>query len=230
MLSEIVLSGVWKFYDEVPVLKNLSLTLEKGNIYVVQGPNGSGKTTLLSLLCGRSSNEEGSITYAAEGSVHTKAPDYRHMIDGTGADALYEDLSVYENLEIAAAGYASFLSEGQDDRPLQEPLADIVERFGLQAYADKRAGALSSGNRQRLFLSRIFLCEYFTFSPWLLLDEPDVFLDQDGIGCLTDSIIASQARGGTCIISSHNRELVDSLSCKRIFLTEGLVQENAADE
>ncbi len=223
MLTQITLENVWKFYGEVPVLKNVSCSFRKGEIYFVRGGNGSGKTTLLSLLCGYLREQEGSVTYKINQDESGTPPDFRYLIHGVGARGLYSDLSVYENIRIFHVGLSSF-PEKKEASYLKE-IDKVLEDFNLLEVGEKKVSALSMGYMQRLYLARIFLSRVLSPLPWIVLDEPDVFLDSEGLDYLRVVLGDLHKSGGTCILSSHSENLLTDLPTKTIFMRDGYLEE-----
>ncbi len=179
------LKQVAKFYGTRLILKNISLTIHKGEIVLVAGENGAGKSTLLRLMAG--------MTKPASGTVTCSVP--AHKIAYVGHKTfIYPGLSALENLRFWAR-------LGNLDSS-EKALLHVLNKVGLKHRAFDHAGSFSRGMTQRLSLARAFMTE-----PLLLfLDEPATGLDVQSVHILHREITLSKKRG-TCVIwVSHDIE------------------------
>jgi len=151
--------GITRRYGGVEALAPLDLDISRGERIALTGPNGAGKTTLLTMLAGVGAPDGGAITWAdgAQGAVGWVPQ----------RPALYPRLTVRENLRLFAG------LEGSDDPPATAD--ELIRRADLGDFADRRAGALSTGTMQRLNLA-IALAGAPSL---LLLDEPTGTLSPD---------------------------------------------------
>jgi ABC-2 type transport system ATP-binding protein len=168
----------------------IDLRVAQGEIYGYLGLNGAGKSTTIRILLGMVTPTSGSVELFGQ-RVHADARTLwrrvGHLVESATA---YPELSVRENLEVAAhlAGI-----------PANPSLGRIIDRLALGLYADRRAGALSLGSLQRLALARALL-----HAPDLLvLDEPANGLDAAGVHWLRGFLRQFAAAGGTVLVSSH---------------------------
>src|SRR5512139_2592456 len=157
-----------KHYREVKAVEQLSLRVAPGEIYAFLGLNGAGKTTTIRMLLGMIKPTSGTAhvlgTRVRLGSREPWAM-VGHLVEIPHA---YPELTVFENLEVARRLHPGTAPQA---------VSQVIERLGLAAYADRRAGTLSQGNAQRLGLARAFLHE----PKLLILDEPALGLDPAGI-------------------------------------------------
>jgi ABC-2 type transport system ATP-binding protein len=180
-----------KRYGRVLAVDGLSLRVERGEIYAFLGLNGAGKTTTIRMLLGMVKPSAGEARVLGKRiGVRGDKPwaAVGHLVETPHA---YPELSVRENLEVV-----------QRLRPGTPPQAvgATVERLGLAAYADRRAGTLSLGNAQRLGLAKALMHE----PELLLLDEPANGLDPAGIVEIRNLLIElARERGVTVFLSSH---------------------------
>ena len=191
MNSAVSTNNLVKHYGDVTAVDGLSLRVARGEIYAFLGLNGAGKTTTIRMLLG--------MVKPTAGEAHVLGRRIRvggakpwHCIGYLveTADA-YPELSVRENLEATRR-----LRPGIPPKTVD--LA--IERLGLAAYADRRAGTLSHGNAQRLGLAKALM-----HNPELLiLDEPANGLDPAGIVEIRNLLIElAHERGVTIFMSSH---------------------------
>lgn len=211
--------GLSKSYGAVRAVDSVSLRVKPGEIYGFIGLNGAGKTTTIRALLGMITPSAGSVQVLGEAvGPHGRGPWRRvgHMVE---APAAYPELTVRENLEVARR------LQGLDDKIAT---SRVIEHLGLTAYADRRAGVLSTGNMQRLGLARALLHE----PELLILDEPANGLDPAGVVEIRD-LMASLAheRGVTVFMSSHILTEVDRLATRIGIIHKGrLIEELDADK
>ncbi len=208
-----------KRYGDVTAVDRLSLQVAEGEIYAFLGLNGAGKTTTIRMLLGMIKPTSG-IAHVLQTRVrpgsHEPWAMVGHLVEIPHA---YPELTVYENLEVARR-----LHPGTQPKAVDQ----VIERLGLAAYADRRAGTLSQGNAQRLGLAKALL-----HSPRLLiLDEPANGLDPAGIVEIRELLLElTREEGVTVFMASHILAEVSRLARRIGILHEGrLLQELEVDE
>lgn len=212
-------NGLSKSFGQVRALDSVSLRVKPGEIYGFIGLNGAGKTTTIRALLGMVRPSAGSVQVLGQAvGPHGRGPWRRvgHLVEQPAA---YPELTVRENLEIARRLH---------DLPDKNATLRVVERMGLAAYADRAAGALSTGNLQRLGLARALLHE----PELLILDEPANGLDPAGVLEIRE-LLASLAheRGVTVFMSSHILTEVDRLATRIGVIHNGrLIEELDAEK
>jgi ABC-2 type transport system ATP-binding protein len=208
-----------KDYGDVRAVEGLSLRVAEGEIYAFLGLNGAGKTTTIRMLLGMIKPTTGtSIVLQTRVRLGRREPWDRvgYLVETPQA---YPELTVYENLEVARR-----LHPGTK----VEAVGEIIERLGLAAYVDRRAGKLSQGNAQRLGIAKALL-----HNPKLLvLDEPANGLDPAGIVEIRDLLLELTSQEGvTVFMSSHILAEVSRLARRIGIIHEGrLIQEMGVDE
>ena len=211
--------GLSKSYGPVRAVDSVNLRVGQGEIYGFLGLNGAGKTTTIRALLGMIRPTAGSArVLGQEVGPNGHGPWRRvgHMVERPSA---YPELTVCENLEIARR-----LHRISDEHATSR----VIERLGLAPYADRRAGALSTGNLQRLGLARALLHE----PELLILDEPANGLDPAGVVEIRE-LLASLAheKGVTVFMSSHILTEVDRLATRIGIIHQGrLIEELAAEK
>jgi len=180
-----------KQYGTVTAVQDLSLRVAEGEIYTFLGLNGAGKTTTIRMLLGMIKPTHGSATMLGKrvrlGSREPWA-DVGYLVETPHA---YPELSVRENLEAARR-----LHPGTPRQAVEQ----TIERLGLAAYADRRAGTLSLGNVQRLGLAKALVHR----PKLILLDEPANGLDPAGIVEIRELLLEmTRQEGVTVFMSSH---------------------------
>jgi ABC-2 type transport system ATP-binding protein len=180
-----------------PVLDDVSLTLRAGEVTWVGGRNGAGKTTLLRLAAGILLPQRGSVRIGAL-TPQSKGNRYRRQIGflSAGDRSLQARLRVRQQLDYwARLAYVPRERRG-------ELVANSLERFGLDEFAERRVDRMSMGQRQRIRLAMAFLHEPIV----LLLDEPRNSLDDDGYRLLAEQTERSAAAGATVLWCSPRGE------------------------
>src|SRR5262249_36505814 len=200
-----------KLYGTQAVLRGVTLTVPGGTILTVLGPNGSGKTTLIRLLATLARPTAGNGTVGGFDLVREREAVRRLTALVAHETQLYDDLTAAENLAFAAALYGA----PADPSRRREALA----RVGLEAHADTRVRALSSGMRRRVALARAVL----QAPRVLLLDEPFAGLDGDGAKRLEDYLHGFRADGGTAVLVTHGLGRALALADAVVVLAGGRV-------
>jgi len=165
------LTGVGLSYGKTKALEAVSLELPSGCMVGLIGPDGVGKSSLLSLIAGARAVQEGRV--AALGgdmadAAHRRAtcPRIAYMPQGLGKN-LYPTLSVFENVDF----FGRLFGQGRAEREAR--IADLLESTGLRPFADRPAGKLSGGMKQKLGLC----CALIHDPDLLILDEPTTGVD-----------------------------------------------------
>lgn len=177
----------WLFSD-------LDLNLPTGTCLVLTGPNGTGKSTLLHCLYGLRPPTEGTVL------VSGRPPDERSTVFRRAVSvllddsALFDELSPRQHLDLLLRGF-----EGAGDT------VALLERAGLGHRVDVPAGKLSAGQRRRLLLLGALARPHQV----VLLDEPERALDADGLDWLAGLVRDATRSGGTAVLATHSRVLVE---------------------
>jgi len=212
-------SGLSKSFGQVQAVDSVSLRVGQGEIYGFLGLNGAGKTTTIRALLGMINPSAGSVKVLGQAvGPHGHGPWRRvgHLVE---MPAAYPELTVRENLEIARR-LQGIWDRGATFR--------VIDRLRLTAYADRKAGALSSGNLHRLGLARALVHE----PELLILDEPASGLDPAGVVEIRDLLAnLAQEKGVTVFMSSHILTEVDRLATRIGIIHKGrLIEELEAEQ
>ena len=212
------LDHIQKSFDGVPVLRDITLQVEDGEIVSILGPSGCGKTTLLNLILGIVEADNGTISYNGE--------DLTHMaIEKRGFNIVFQDYALFPNLNV----YQN-ITYGLRNKPnisSKEEVEDLIDLLGLREHLTKRVDQLSGGQKQRVALARTMVMK----PRILLLDEPLSALD----GVIKESIkdrIKTIAREYhlTTIIVTHDPEEALTLSDRVLIIDKGNISQYAKPE
>ncbi len=208
-----------KSYGQVRAVDSVNLRVGLGEIYGFIGLNGAGKTTTIRALLGMVRPSAGSVRVLGQAAGPNGRGPWRRVGHLVERPTAYPELTTRENLEVARR------LQGISDT---SATSHVIERLDLAAYADRKAGGLSTGNLQRLGLARALLHE----PELLILDEPANGLDPAGVVEIRE-LLASLARekGVTIFMSSHILTEVDRLATRIGIIHQGhLLEELDAEK
>lgn len=200
---------VKRFRDQV-VLKNVSISFEKGQIHGIVGRNGSGKTVLFKCICGLMHPEEGVILVNGKrvGRDVDMPEDIGAIIEAPG---FLPNYSGYKNLRFLA----------NIRRKIgKEEILNVLKTVGLDPESRKHVGKYSLGMRQRLGIAQAIMED----PEILILDEPMNGLDNAGVQDIRALLLELKAQGKTILLASHNHEDIAAL-CDTVHEMDGGVLE-----
>lgn len=212
------LENISKSFDGVPVLKDISLEIQKGEIVSILGPSGSGKTTLLNLILGLTDADGGKIVY--DGDDLTKTP-----MEERGFNIVFQDYALFPHL--TAYKNITYGLRNKPDISSKEEVEELIDLLGLRDHLDKRIDQLSGGQKQRVALARTMVMK----PKILLLDEPLSALD----GVIKESIkdrikTIAKEYNLTTIIVTHDPEEALTLSDRVLIVNEGTISQYGRPE
>ena len=196
---------VKRFRDQV-VLKNVSISFEKGKIHGIVGRNGSGKTVLFKCICGLMHPEEGVILVNGKrvGRDVDMPEDIGAIIEAPG---FLPNYSGYKNLRFLA----------NIRRKIgKEEILNVLKTVGLDPDSRKHVGKYSLGMRQRLGIAQAIMED----PEILILDEPMNGLDNAGVQDIRALLLELKAQGKTILLASHNHEDIAAL-CDTVHEMDG---------
>ena len=206
----IEVSHISKSYGKVKALQDVSFSVKKGEVFGLIGPDGAGKTSMYRILCTLLLADEGTATVDGFDVVRQMKDIRRRVGYMPGRFSLYQDLTVRENLEFFATLFGTTVDEGYDNI---KAIYAQIERF-----ANRKAGALSGGMKQKLALS----CALVHHPSVLFLDEPTTGVDPVSRKELWEMLSMLKEREMTIVASTPYLDEVRC--CERVaFLNEGRV-------
>jgi len=197
-MKALEIRGLVHEFNDLPVLRDINLSVAPGEVHALIGFNGAGKSTLMRAALGMLRPDAGTVHLfggrlaGADTAVWGRVG---HLID---TPFVYPDLSVQENLWAAARLHGVPISE------VTAAVNLIVTELELEPWAQRRANTLSLGNRQRVGLASALV-----HRPQLLvLDEPTNALDPSGVVLLRELLLSAASDGAAVLVSSHHLDEV----------------------
>jgi lipopolysaccharide export system ATP-binding protein len=219
----LVAKGLGKRFKKRPVVRNVSITLKRGEAVGLLGPNGAGKTTTFYMIVGLIEPDSGTISL--EGAEISGLPMYRRARLGIGY--LPQEASVFRGLTVEQNIMAA-LDVVEPDRDRRESLLDaLLAEFGISHLRRTPALALSGGERRRVEIARALA----TGPNYILLDEPLAGIDPIAVGEIRDLVSHLKHRGLGVLITDHNvRETLEIIDRAYIMHDGQVLMEGVPDE
>jgi len=223
-MSVVELSKVCKSYGSIPVLKDVSFSVEKGEVVALLGRSGSGKSTLLRCVNGLEQFQEGSITVAGH-KVTTEPRALSALRKDVGI--VFQSYNLFPHLTVERnIGLALQLVKKMSKSEIRETIEAVLSRVGLLEKLNAYPEQLSGGQQQRVAIARSLAMK----PKVMLFDEVTSALDPE----LTSEVLKVMddlAQGGmTMIIVTHEMEFARRLADTVVFMHEGRVWEKGAPE
>lgn len=215
----IVTEKLSKRFKDLVAVRDVSLTVNRGEIFGVLGPNGAGKSTTIRMLCGILDPTSGGGRVVGF-DVRTESEKIKQRIGYmTQRFSLYEDLSVEENLKFYAGIY------GVSSSARKKRVETVLETTGLVKRRKQIAGTLSGGWKQRVALASATIHE----PPLLFLDEPTAGVDPVSRREFWDQIHRIAAEGTTVLLTTHYMD--EAERCHRLaFIFSGTLLDTGTPE
>ncbi|MEM1139916.1 MAG: LPS export ABC transporter ATP-binding protein [Pseudomonadota bacterium] len=219
----LVIEQVGKSFKRRPVVRNVSLRLQRGEVIGLLGPNGAGKTTCFYMITGLIPVDSGRIMF--DGHDITKLPMYRRARLGIGY--LPQEASIFRGLTVEQNIRACLeLVENRRDKR-EAMLDDLLAEFSITHLRRTPALALSGGERRRVEIARALA----TQPSFMLLDEPFAGVDPIAVGDIRDLVGYLRDRGLGILITDHNvRETLDIIDRAAIIHDGEVLIEGAPNE
>ncbi|MDP6344621.1 MAG: LPS export ABC transporter ATP-binding protein [Alphaproteobacteria bacterium] len=211
---------IGKRFKRRPVVRDVSLSLRRGEAVGLLGPNGAGKTTCFYIITGLLSPDSGGITL--DGHDITDLPMYRRARLGIGY--LPQEASIFRGLSVENNIRAALEVVEPEREPREALLDDLLAEFSITHLRRTPALALSGGERRRVEIARALA----TRPGFILLDEPLAGIDPIALGEIRDLVSHLKDRGVGVLITDHNvRETLDIID-RAYILHEGRVLTSGA--
>ena len=218
----LAVEGLTVSFDGFRAVDDLSFYLDRGEIRVVIGPNGAGKTTVLDLICGRTHATAGSIKF--EGAELTRMKEHQIVRAGVGrkfqTPSIYEDLTVFENLELSfPRGRSVFGALAfRRDSEVSGQVEEVARSVFLHDHLDRPADILSHGQKQWLEIGMLLIQD----PALLMLDEPVAGMSVSE-RAKTAELLRRIIQRRSVLVIEHDMGFVESIADKVMVLHQGRV-------
>lgn len=242
--SILKVEGIIKSFGDIQVLKNISFTLEKGEVLAIIGSSGSGKTTLLRCLNFLETPDKGTIT--VDGKMLINGEEKKNMSDEEirsnrlnfglvfQSFNLFPQYTVLHNITLAPTlalkdeikvrklkGLEARRYKAERVAQIEENALNLLERVGLSEKKDSYPCQLSGGQCQRVAIARAL-----AMTPKILcFDEPTSALDPELTGEVLKVIRGLKSKDTTMIVVTHEMEFAKGVADKVIFMADGIIEE-----
>lgn len=212
-----------KSYRRRPVIRDVSLDLNRGEVVALLGPNGSGKTTVFYSIAGLVMPDGGEVII--DGQDVTTFPMYRRAKLGIGY--LPQERSIFQGLNVEDNILAILEIVEKDRTKRRERLDELLNEFSISHLRRTPSVALSGGERRRCEIARSLAAN----PKYLLLDEPFPGIDPIAVGDIRDLVTDLKNRGIGVLITDHNvRETLEIVDRAYILHDGGVLMSGTADE
>jgi ABC-2 type transport system ATP-binding protein len=213
MAAAVLIQNLQKRYGSVEAVKDISLSVEPGEIFGLLGPNGAGKTTTIRCLCTLTKPDAGKVEVSGISVIDQPRAARQRLGYVAQEVALDKVLTGRELLQLQSALY--HLPKAAAKKRIEE----VIDTLGLGEYADKKTGTYSGGLKRRLDLAAGLLHQ----PDVLVLDEPTVGLDIESRFVVWDLLRKLREAGTTVLITSHYLEEIDALADRVAIIDRGVV-------
>jgi glutamate transport system ATP-binding protein len=221
----VVLSGVQKHFGQLHALKDIELTVTRGEVVVVIGPSGSGKSTLCRTINRLETIDEGTITLDGQ-----DLPQEGKALASLRAEVgmvfqsfnLFAHKTILENVTLGPIKVRGMKKEAADKKA-----RELLDRVGVGHQAEKYPAQLSGGQQQRVAIARALAME----PKVMLFDEPTSALDPEMIKEVLDVMVDLAQGGMTMIVVTHEMGFARTAADRVVFMADGaIVEENTPEE
>jgi glutamate transport system ATP-binding protein len=220
----VVLDKVNKYFGELHVLRDIDLTVDRGEVVVVIGPSGSGKSTLCRAINRLEPIDSGTITVDGQ-----PLPEEGKGLARLRADVgmvfqsfnLFAHKTILDNVTLGPIKVRRLSKARAEQRA-----TELLERVGIANQANKLPAQLSGGQQQRAAIARALAME----PKLMLFDEPTSALDPEMINEVLDVMISLAREGMTMVVVTHEMGFARRAADRVVFMADGRLVEQAAPE
>ncbi|WP_100071502.1 amino acid ABC transporter ATP-binding protein [Loigolactobacillus backii] len=219
-MSMIEFHNVEKYFGDFHALKNINLTIDKGEVVVIIGPSGSGKSTLLRSINGLNTISSGKLVIN-NFDIADKKTNMNKIRRDVGM--VFQHFNLYANksvLENVTLGPRLVLKENEEQS--KKEAMDLLDLVGLADKAESLPSMLSGGQEQRVAIARSLAMK----PQALLFDEPTSALDPEMIGDVLDVMKKVAHEGMTMVVVTHEMGFAQEVANRLIFMADGEVLED----
>src|ERR1700730_16640090 len=227
MDTVIEIKGLKKSFGDKEILKNVNLTLNKGENMVVLGKSGEGKSVTIKCVAGLLSQDEGSIKVFGKEVKDLNDEELKDLRTRMGflfqSAALYDSMTVRENLAFPLTRVLHM----KDENEIQGRIEEVLDGVGLRDTVDKMPSDLSGGMRKRIGLARTLIVK----PEIILYDEPTTGLDPITSREISELILAIQKKNKTTsMIITHDMACAKLTGDRLVILKDGVITAEGSYE
>ncbi|MBL8821474.1 MAG: ABC transporter ATP-binding protein [Planctomycetia bacterium] len=217
----IELINVSKSYGNKEAVKNISLNVQRGELFTFLGPNGAGKTTTIKMLCGLLKPTTGILKVGGY-DIQAEGDKARQILSYVpDLPYLYEKLTGREFMQFIITMY------GMDPDAGRRRMEEMIDLFELESFVDDLSESYSHGMRQRTVFASALLHQ----PEVLIVDEPMVGLDPKNQRLVKDLLRDQVKKGVTVFMSIHTLDIAQELATRIAIINHGrIVGEGTLDE
>jgi glutamate transport system ATP-binding protein len=220
----VVLEGVNKHFGSLHALKDINLSIGRGEVVVVIGPSGSGKSTLCRTINRLETIDSGTITLDGK-----PLPQEGKALAALRAEVgmvfqsfnLFAHKTILENVTLGPIKV-----RGQGKAEAEQHARELLDRVGVGNQAEKYPAQLSGGQQQRVAIARALAMD----PKVMLFDEPTSALDPEMIKEVLDAMVDLAQRGMTMVVVTHEMGFARTAGNRVVFMADGAIVEEAAPE
>jgi len=206
---------VSKHYGNQTALRDITFSVEKGDMAFITGPSGSGKTTLLKLIYLAEKPDEGTISIGERETGKIRESDIPIMRRNMGF--VFQDFRLLDNRNVFDNVALALRIRGVDEKEVKTRVFESLKSVNLRHKTDSHPAALSGGEQQRVVIARAIVSE----PAIILADEPTGNVDPDTAAGIVKTFKDINIKGTTILIATHNRELFRNTGRKVLRLDNG---------
>ncbi|MFD1939069.1 MULTISPECIES: amino acid ABC transporter ATP-binding protein [Nonomuraea] len=218
------LENVQKHFGALHVLKDINLTVSRGEVLVVIGPSGGGKSTLCRTINRLETIDGGQIVFDG-----TPLPAEGKALAGLRSEVgmvfqsfnLFAHKTIRENVTLGPIKVRGISKDKADSRAME-----LLERVGIAAQADKYPAQLSGGQQQRVAIARALAMD----PKMILFDEPTSALDPEMVQEVLDVMIGLARDGMTMVVVTHEMGFARRAANRVVFMADGQIVEEATPD
>lgn len=224
MTAIIEINHLKKNFGENEVLKDINVSVEKGEVLTIIGSSGSGKSTLLRCINLLEKPTSGEIVYQGENVLQKgyNLPKYR-----THLGMVFQSFNLFNNMDVlenCMSGQITVLKRSREEA--KKIAFENLEKVGMSRFVSAKPAQLSGGQKQRVAIARSL-----SMNPDVMLfDEPTSALDPEMVGEVLKTMKDLAQTGLTMVIVTHEMQFARDVSDRVIFMDKGVIAEEGAPE
>ncbi len=220
--------GLRKAFDRVPVLRDISFTVNTGNVVTIIGPSGSGKSTLLRCASFLDNANDGDILYdgqyAMKGGVYAPKKELNRFRTLFGM--VFQNFNLFPHYSVLKNICEPPILRGCDREEARERASELLKKMGLEGKENAYPCQLSGGQQQRVAIARAL-----ALNPEILyFDEPTSALDPELTGEVLKVIRQLAEDHMTMVVVTHEMSFAHAVSHQVIFMDGGYIMEEGSPE